>query len=52
MNKKEGLLFLVVLYVYDLIITSSSIVGLSSIKSALNKAFNMNDLVRTVKTVH
>ena len=37
MKKKEGLLLLVVLYVDDLLITSSSIVGLSSIKSSLNK---------------
>ena len=44
MKKKEGFLLLVVLYVDDLLITSSSVAGLSSIKSALNKAFSMNDL--------
>ena len=44
MKKKEGFLLLVVLYVDDLLITSSSVAGLSSIKSALNKAFAMFDL--------
>ena len=44
MKKKEGLLFLVVLYVDDLIITSSSVAGLGSIKYDLNKSFAMNDL--------
>ena len=45
MKKKEGFLLLVVLYVDDLLITSSSATGLRSIKSAVNKAFTMNDLV-------
>ena len=44
MKKKEGFLLLVVLYVDELIITSSYTIGLSSIKSALNKAFSMTDL--------
>ena len=44
MKKKEGFLLLVVLYVDDLLITSSSAAGLSSIKSALNKAFSMTGL--------
>ena len=44
MKKIEGFLLLVVLYVDDLLITSSSTAGLSSIKSALNKAFTMTDL--------
>ena len=44
MKKKEGLLLLVVLYVDDLLITSSSVVGFRSIKNALNKAFAMTDL--------
>ena len=42
-QKKEGSLLLIVLYVNDLLITSNSIVGLGSIKSSLNKAFIMND---------
>ena len=44
MKKKEGFLLLVALYVDDLLITSSSVVGLSSINSALNKSFTMTDL--------
>ena len=44
MQKKEGFLLLIVLYVDDLLITSSSVVGLRSIKSSLNKAFTMTDL--------
>ena len=37
-------MLLIVLYVDDLLITSSSDVGLRIIKSALNKAFTMTDL--------
>ena len=37
-------MLLVVLYVDELLITSSSAAGLSSIKYSLNKAFNMTDL--------
>ena len=44
MKKKEGFLLLVVLYVDDLLITSSSATGLSRIKSALNKEFTITDL--------
>ena len=44
MKKKDGFLLLVVMYVDDLLITSSSATGLSSIKSALNKVFSMTDL--------
>ena len=44
MKKKEGFFLLVVLYVDDLLITSSSATELSSIKSGLNKAFAMNEL--------
>ena len=44
MKKKEGFLLLVVLYVDDLLIISNSAVGLSSIKSSLNKAFAMTVL--------
>ena len=44
MKKKEEFFLLVVLYVGDLLITNSFAVGLSSIKSALNKAFAMTDL--------
>ena len=42
--KKEGFFLLVVLYVDDFLITSSSVAGLSSIKYSLNKAFAMTDL--------
>ena len=42
--KKEGFLLLVVLYVDDLLITSNSAAGFSSINSALNKSFAMTDL--------
>ena len=42
--KKEGFLLLVVLYVDNLLITSSSAIGLSSIKSTLNKEFSMTEL--------
>ena len=51
MQKKEGFLFFIVLYVDDFLITSNSVAGLRSIKSTLNKAFAMTDF-RTVKTVH
>ena len=44
MQKKEDSLLLIVLYVDDLLITSSSNAGLRSIKSSLNKAFAMTDL--------
>ena len=44
MKKKEGFLLLVVLYVDDILITSSSTTGLSSIKYTLNKTFAMTDL--------
>ena len=44
MQKKEGSLILIVLYVGDLFITRSSAAGLRSIKYALNKAFAMIDL--------
>ena len=44
MQKKEGSLLLIVLYVDDLLIPSSSVVGLRSIKSPLNKAFAITDL--------
>ena len=44
MQKKEGLLLLIVIYVDDLLITSSFAAGLRSIKSAMNKAFAMTDL--------
>ena len=44
MKKKEGFLILVVLYVDELLITSSSVAGLRSIKLALNKAFAMTEL--------
>ena len=44
MQKKEGSLLLILLYVDDFLITSSSASRLSSIKSALNKAFAMIDL--------
>ena len=44
MKNKEGFLLLVVLYVDDFLITSSFSTGLSSIKSALKKAFAMIDL--------
>ena len=44
MQKKEGLLLLIVLYVDDLLITSNSTAGLRSIKSSLKKAFAMTDL--------
>ena len=44
MEKKEGSLLFIVLYVDDLLITSSSAAGLSNIKSALNKSFSMTDL--------
>ena len=44
LKKKEGLFRLFVLYVDELLITSSSAAGLKSIKSNLNKAFTMTDL--------
>ena len=44
MQKKEGYFLLIVLYVDELLITSSYVVGLRSIKSAQNKAFTMTDL--------
>ena len=44
MQKKEGFFLLIVLYVDDLFITSSSIAELRSIKIALNKSFTMTDL--------
>ena len=43
MKKKEGFFLLVVLYVDELLITRSFVVGLRSIKSTLNKAFTMTD---------
>ena len=44
MQKKEGSLVLILLYVYDFLITSNSDAGLRSMKSSLNKAFAMTDL--------
>ena len=44
MQKKEGSLLLIVMYVDDWLITSSSAAGLRSIKLALNKAITMTDL--------
>ena len=44
MQKKEGSLLLIVLYVDDLLMTNNSVAGLRSIKLALNKALAMNDL--------
>ena len=44
MKKKEGLFLIVVWYVDDLLITSSSNTGLSSIKCGINKEFSMYDL--------
>ena len=44
MKMKEGLFLLVLLYVDDFLITSSSTTRLSKIKYALNKAFAMTDL--------
>ena len=43
MKKKEGFLLLVVLYVDDFLINSSSATGFSGIKSALNKGFSMTN---------
>ena len=44
MQKKEGSLLLIVLYMDDFLITSISAAGLRSIESALNKAFTMTGL--------
>ena len=44
MQKKQGFLLLVVLYVDDFLITRSSIARLRNIKYALNKSFTMTDL--------
>ena len=44
MQKKEGSLLLIVLYVDDLLITGSSVSRLRIIKSTLNKAFTVTDL--------
>ena len=44
MQKKEGSLVLIVLYVYDFLITSSSDARLRNIKASLNKSFAMADL--------
>ena len=44
MQKKEGFFLLIVSYVDDLLIASSSAAGLRSIKSALNKGFAMTNL--------
>ena len=44
MKKKEGFLLIVVLYVDEFLIASSSAAILSSIKSVLNKAFTMTIL--------
>ena len=44
MQKKDGSLLLIVLYVDDFLITSSSVAGLRSNNSALNKALTMTDL--------
>ena len=46
MKKNEGLILLVLLYVDDFLITSSSAAGLRSIKSTLNQSFTMTDLGR------
>ena len=44
MKKEEDFLLLVVLYMDDLLITTSFVASLSSIKSSLNEAFAMTDL--------
>ena len=44
MQKKGGCLFLIFIYVDDLIITSGLATRLRDIKSALSKAFSMTDL--------
>ena len=44
MKKKHGFVLIFVLYVDEFLITSSSVAGLRSIKSSLNKAFDVSDL--------
>ena len=43
-NKIETFLLLIVLYVDEFLITSSSVAGLRNINSALKKEFAMSDL--------
>ena len=44
MQQKWGLLLIIILYVDDLLITTSSVAILRGIKSNLNEAFSMTDI--------
>ena len=52
MQKKEELLLFIVLYVYEFLITTISVVGLRSIKFDLNKAFDVTNLGMLRQFIH